>query len=107
MHLWVLLVRSCVNAWGYPEPLIELPAACNGVRNKAERRRGADRVEARHWCEIIRVQNKFVISPVSLPWISSVVQNAAQAAGLGRWSNGDDLNRELEKLQQGAAFHCT
>lgn len=26
---------------------------------------------------------------------------------LKRWSNGDDLNRELEKLQQGTAFHFT
>lgn len=47
------------------------------------------------------------ISPVSLPCIPSAVQNAAQAAGLKRWSNGDDLNRELEKLQQGTAFQFT
>lgn len=67
----------------------------------------ADHLDTRHLCDLIRVQNKFVISPVSLPWISSAVQNAAQAAGLKRWSNGDVLNRELEKLQQGTAFHFT
>lgn len=47
-----------------------------------------------------------MISPVSFPPMSSAARlSTAQGAGLKRWSNGDDLNWELEKLQQGAMSH--
>lgn len=37
---------------------------------------------------------------------SAARPGSARGAGLRKWSDGDDLNWELEKLQQGATSHC-